>query len=139
MKYGRRRTDDDKNLDTLRKLTEKLNFSRLVIDKGDGFINISLKDNKKAPSINLLHIPELAIAKTYIPKDSEFPKHAHAEWELILIYKGDMTLIFDDEEKRLEEGDFYYIEPNVTHGAKCVKETIMIGMTIPASQHWPKN
>ena len=126
------------NIEKLKELTEKLNFSMLVLEKSGGMVNIKLNDDRIAKFMNLLYLPEIAIGKIYMPKNSETLAHIHDEFELLLVSKGELELIFDKYNKILKQNEFYYIEPNTIHGAKCVTESIIIAITIPASEHWPE-
>lgn len=122
-------------IEKLKLLTKKMDFANFsnhfgrmleyTLEKGAGY------------SVGLMKETGIAVAKTYFSKGSEFPKHAHVEWELLVIYQGKLQLCVGEDKKLLKEKDFYYIEPRVPHGGIFLEETMLIAITIPGASDFP--
>jgi len=91
---------------------------------------------------NVLNIPQISAARWFNSKGSEFPFHHHAQKEWIIVISGSLTLVIsrlneDDEEKRLEWGDFAFLEPETIHKVVFDEDCWYLAITIPRSADWP--
>lgn len=135
----------ESSINRLRELTEKLtNFENYADNSNCSMTEIKMVEGTGL-GFCLLNQPEIAVARWFSSKGSEFPKHKHEEREWIIVYKGEMELFFYDEEGniseqlKLEEGDYCYNSPGKTHSAIFNSDTWYIAITVPASKDWPND
>lgn len=132
-------------LEVLRKMTEELPpIPKLGDLKASAFVK-EKKDYEEyeigggvCRSYSLFSSPKISVARTSIPKGTEFPLHVHNETEYGLIYSG--SGIFrsgHEEERELKIGDTIVIEPNIPHWFKASEDTWFIVITIPYSKDFP--
>lgn len=91
-----------------------------------------------AISQNLYNTPDIAIAKTFIPKGTTFEEHIHyvsGEWVIIL--EGALKMFFDGKEQLLNKHDCVMVIANKPHCAIAVEDTTIIAITIPRDDGWP--
>jgi quercetin dioxygenase-like cupin family protein len=122
----------------LRALTEALPFANLV--RHDPMAtHIKELELEKGTSymVGLYKTEKMAVSRVYSSAGCEFPAHAHSEWELLLVYKGELHLKFKDETVKLKEKEFYYVEPGIAHGGYYPEESWVLCITMPASPDFP--
>ena len=94
--------------------------------------------NGTSLGFNLYNNEEIAVQRAFASKDSVFPEHVHKkETEILIVYKGEGICYYGDEEKHMNVGDCIKIEPNINHSWKMLKDTWLIGITIPAVKGYP--
>ena len=60
---------------------------------------------------------------TLEPTDEPAKLVTHAGQEFILVLKGSIAVVFEDQEIILNEGDSIYFNPTYPHGQRCVGDT----------------
>ena len=122
----------------LKLLTKEMDFAEISTSFGK---TVEV-DMEKGISymVGLMKESTIAVARHYASAESVFPKHQHAEWELLLVYKGVMNLYIEGKERTkrtLYEKDFYYILPHTVHYAEFPEECRFLAITIPGADAWP--
>ena len=130
--------EESDNLVVLRELTPKLqDFSQIIRNADTPEIKEFNLDIGTSYMVGLYNSPEMAVARVYSAAGTEFPPHKHNEWELILVYQGEIHLKTDNKVIKLKEKGFYYIEPNVSHSAYYPVDSWVLCVTMPASADFP--
>ncbi|SHJ15777.1 Cupin domain-containing protein [Mesonia phycicola] len=57
--------------------------------------------------------------------------HDHFHSQATYVAKGEFKVTIDGEDKILKEGDGFYIPPNVSHGAECLADGLLIDVFSP--------
>lgn len=60
--------------------------------------------------------------------------HDHFHAQTTYVVSGKFRVTIDGEEKVLEEGDGFYIAPNISHGAVCEEEGMLIDVFSPVRE-----
>ena len=138
METACRHTEKDENLIKLKVLTESLRFKDIV--RGNAAGEIIELDMIKGTSymVGLYKNTIMAVARNYASAGCEFPEHNHEEWELLLIYEGEMHLKTGGKTRILKPKQFYYLNPGEDHSAYFPEETWFLAITMPASGSWPE-
>ena len=63
--------------------------------------------------------PPFDSAWGYLEDNSEMEGHSHATEEVYMIFKGEGTVIVEEEEATVSAGDVVEIPPNAYHTMKC--------------------
>ena len=131
--------DEDlpKNLIKLKALTEVLDFGAVVRKSDTPEIKEFEVDHGTSYMVGLYKANDLAVARVYSSAGCKFPPHQHDEWELIIVYQGEIHLNFDDKVIKLKEKEFYYVEPGIKHGAFYPVDSWVLCVTMPASPDFP--
>jgi len=85
----------------------------------------------------------ISVARWFSDAGAFFPMHSHPEFEVIIVYSGDMTLQLcnskgeREKEECLYSGRSYYLESDTLHSAYFTSDTWYIALTIPSSEAWP--
>lgn len=127
-------------IDKLEELTPKLPEVPSLVTFKKTENNTTRYDFKDgvALSESIYNTPEIAIAKTFIPKGTTFEEHIHqisGEWVVIL--EGSLKVFFDDKEQLLNKHDCVVVIANKPHSAIAVEDTTLIAITIPRDDGWP--
>lgn len=61
---------------------------------------------------------QFGYSDTEHPDPSEFPSHMHLDYEILLVYEGDLDYVVGDSAYKLNAGDVLLIKPTVYHFAK---------------------
>ena len=128
----------DGNLLRLREITRAIEFSGIVHQKSDQEIIELEMNHGTGYMVGLYKTPAIGVARNYASAGCEFPLHSHEEWELLLVYKGEMRLTVEGKTITLKEKGFHYILPGHQHEAYFPKESWFLAITMPASESWPK-
>jgi quercetin dioxygenase-like cupin family protein len=69
------------------------------------------------------------------------PTHSHPHEQIGLVYAGKARLRIGDEERVVEQGDFYCIPANVPHGDTCLgyEPFVMLDVFYPVREDFIKN
>jgi quercetin dioxygenase-like cupin family protein len=126
------------NLIKLKKLTEALDFSQIVRPGVEPEIKELKMDKGTSYMVGLYKAQCMAVARNYASAGCEFPEHVHDEWELLVVYQGEMHLIVEGKERIIKEKEFYYLMPGTRHGGYFPKETWFLAITMPANENWPE-
>ena len=146
--------EKDPYLTSLRKITPSLSNS---IPSNEVVVNSLAKEYETQKGscfvISLLHRREVSVVDVYVAKGSTFPKRKYKPQEyvsLIVISEGSVEVkgstqgIFAYPNKIrknkniYEEGDLIYLDPNFTHEVIALEDTRLIGVMVPAYEHYGK-
>jgi len=130
------------DLDKLKILTESLpaipklaDFKKInVSDPTSSIYNV---EGGTAISYNLLTLPEVCVARTFVSSGSKFPTHNHFEKELLIIYSGSMMMTVGDRKLIMKEGDCIKLDTEVPHSARALEDTWFIAVSVPYSKDFP--
>lgn len=74
---------------------------------------------------------QIMMVKVKFEKGSIGYIHDHYHSQATYVAKGKFKVTIDGEDKVLQEGDGFYIPPNVPHGAECLEEGMLIDVFSP--------
>lgn len=104
---------------------------------GSGFIKYELECGD-CFGFNLLYEENCSIQKAYMSKDSFFPQHEHTSKEILIVIDGEVKVHkFGSESVVLKVGDTIEINPGEIHTVHSLKDTWMIGISIPREEGYP--
>ena len=86
----------------------------------------------------LLFEPNVAVQRSFMPKDARFPKHVHEEVEHLIIYYGELQITVGDEKRIFKAGEHVNFDPHVVHEVLALTDCWVIGITIPHSSGYPR-
>jgi quercetin dioxygenase-like cupin family protein len=90
----------------------------------------SYEPEKDWKRVSLCNEADISVEHFVKPPGHASPRHEHPSAQVIIVLKGKMVLITDDEEIELDEGDSVYIPGNEPHGLKNALNEISIGVDI---------
>ena len=130
---------DPDNLVQLRDLTGKLrNFAEVLRPFKTPEIKEFNLESGTSYMVGLYKAPAMAVSRVYSAGGVEFPEHAHNEWELVVVYQGELHLTVGGEKKILAEKEFFYILPGVPHRGYYPVDSWILAITMPASEDFPE-
>lgn len=77
------------------------------------------------------YTPNLMMVKVYFEKGAVAASHSHPHQQVGYILKGKFEFKIEDEKKVLYEGDCFIVQDNLTHGAVCLEEGIILDTFSP--------
>ena len=77
-----------------------------------------------------LHGQKMMMALNVTLPGHTVPIHSHPHEQIGMVYAGKAILRIGDEERVVEEGDFYCIPANVPHGDTCLGEEPFVMLDI---------
>ncbi len=120
----------------LRKDIETMDFSQISNSFG------RMLELNVAPGIGhavgLMKESNIAVAKTKLSPGSVFPKHVHDEWEMFLVYSGEMDIHLESKIIKLKPKQAYYLLPKTPHAVSTETGVELLSITIPGSVDWPE-
>ena len=119
----------------LEQLTEELpSLDALVQSSSDNLIEYQT-ENGTIIGVNLYSSPAIGVQRLFMSKGSELPMHQNPDQrEWFIIYKGILEVHYDSHTATLGIGDSVYFDPGSPHSAKALKDTWMIGITVPRAK-----
>ena len=60
--------------------------------------------------------------------------HSHPHSQVTYVESGEFDVTIDGVRKRLRPGDGYYVDPNLDHGAVCLKAGVLLDVFIPVRE-----
>jgi len=68
------------------------------------------------------------------------PMHSHPHEQVGMVYAGKARLVIGDEERVVEQGDFYCIPANMPHGDTCIGDQpfIMLDIFYPVREDFAR-
>jgi len=129
--------------ETLTKLEEvgaSLDYSNMISYERPESNLIELKAGPgQAFMFGLFKSPEVAVARTFASAGSKWPNHFHREWEIFIVYKGQVEVSVGVEPNAvvLKERQCYYVPEMVKHSAYFPVDTWLIAITIPGTEAFP--
>lgn len=131
-----------KNLESLKQLTSQLSpvpdFKTFEKQAWEGWKEYHVLDGFMR-SESLYHCDEVTIVKTHITKHSILQEHIHKDsMELLVILEGQLKLIVNNRVMTLNPFDHVKIDKNTNHIAMATEDTLLIAVTIPKDDGFPK-
>ena len=80
----------------------------------------------------------LMMVKVQFEKGSIGPLHQHYHSQTSYVVSGKFEVSIDGEKKILQQGDAFYIAPNILHGAVCLEAGMLIDVFSPIRQDFLK-
>ncbi|MCZ7602505.1 MAG: cupin domain-containing protein [Melioribacteraceae bacterium] len=77
---------------------------------------------------------DLMMVKIFFAKGAVGAKHSHHHSQTSYIEKGKFEVNIGDETKILNEGDGFYVPPNIEHGVKSLTPGIIIDVFNPCRE-----
>lgn len=74
---------------------------------------------------------EIMMVKVKFEKGGIGVRHAHVHSQTTYVVNGSFEVSIGDKKKILNEGDGFYIPPNIEHGAVCLEDGILIDVFSP--------
>ena len=82
---------------------------------------------------------EIAIQRAFMKKNTTLPEHVHHDiQEFLIVITGELKVDMGDFIKIANSSELVYIEANVPHNVTALKDTYMVGITVPADGSYPK-
>ncbi|BFM08497.1 cupin domain-containing protein [Halioxenophilus aromaticivorans] len=81
---------------------------------------------------------QIMMVKVWFEQGSEGYIHSHFHSQVTYIAKGRFEVTVGDEVKTLEEGDCFFMEPNIAHGALCKEAGLLIDVFSPCREDFIK-
>lgn len=79
---------------------------------------------------SLCNQTDISIEHFVKPPNHSSPKHEHPNSQVLVVLKGRLAIITEDDEEVINEGDCVYIPGNETHVVKNMLETTSVGLDI---------
>jgi len=137
-KAAEERCEMKRNLERLKQLNGALaeeievvappsSLSELNLPRGHGF------------AWGLLKSSRCAVAKVFLSAGAVFPLHLHTEWEMLLVYEGEVVLEVEGERRAMGMRDMAMIEPGMHHALpEVIQNTYLLAVTIPPAACFPR-
>jgi quercetin dioxygenase-like cupin family protein len=123
-------------LDKLEVLTEELpTLKDLAIIK-QGVIEYDVGDGTLL-GFGLWHEPAVGVQRAFTSKGTVLARHMHDEREWLIVYKGRLEVDYCGETIEVGEGDFVFFESHTAHLVKALKDTWLLGVTVPVAEGYP--
>jgi len=130
--------DLPENIVHLKALTSALEFAGIVKPTVAGQVKELIMDAGTSYMVGLYKNSIMAVARNFASDKCRFPEHTHDEWELLVVYEGEMHLTVENKKVILGPKGFYYILPNQKHSGTFSENTWFLAITMPASESWPE-
>ena len=76
----------------------------------------------------------IMMVKVFFEKNAIGSVHNHVHVQTTYVATGKFEVTIGNETTILEEGDGFYVEPNILHGCKCLEEGILIDVFNPVRE-----
>lgn len=122
-------------MERLRALTETLvDMKDLVIPITTGMQEYKVAQGY-AMAMTLKHNEDVAVAQSFLSAGTIFPYHAHEfSEEILIVYKGEVTIVTEECKKRLKAGDSIHICKGCGHLLRAITDVKIIAITIPPDE-----
>jgi len=88
---------------------------------------------------SLMNTGEVAVQNAYMKAGTVLPAHKHPDSiEYLIVYSGELQIIVYDRVYRVQPGQYIRFLKGDPHKVVALKDTWMIGITIPADSGYPK-
>ena len=122
-------------LTQLRMMTDSLPRFPISLSDAPGDAKIHEMEQGTSIAWELLHIPEITVARWFNSANTVFPEHAHKEREWLIVYKGSMVLSIPKQPpKRLLSGTSVIIEANTPHYITFMEDCWYLAITVPQTK-----
>ena len=123
--------------DSLSKLSEVNNRLDLMVE-GRSLISVNYAVSKgSSKGYRLKYTKAIAVQDNIMTKGTVFDVHEHLGREWIIVYEGRIQFTQNGDSVILNEGEGLVFEPAVEHEALALKDTKLIGITIPPDEGYP--
>jgi len=124
------------NLDRLDEISKTMNL--ISKDISDGYVKFECEGGDCETWHIFNDTNQISILKAHLPKGCKFPVHPHLDSnEIIVIYRGQISVKIDDEVHILSVGESYFIPKNKLHEHYAIEDSWVIGITIPSDISYP--
>lgn len=83
---------------------------------------------------------QILMAKVWFDDSAVGYVHTHHHAQVAYIESGEFEIQIDGEKQIMTAGDSFYIEPNVEHGAVCLKAGVLVDVFSPCREDFlPEN
>ena len=131
-----------KNLERLEELTAQLDppvtLPYLIKDSRSTAVEYQVPGGESF-GFALYNDGHVAIQRAYVGKGACFTSHVHPgsrEW--LICYEGSIKVSIEGlPVKKLAPGDGVYINADTAHECEALEDSWLIGITIPAEEHYP--
>ena len=122
-------------MERLRALTETLvDMKGLVIPISAGMQEYKVLQGY-AMSLTIKHNEEIAVSQSFLSAGTLFPYHCHEfSEEILIVYKGEVTIVTEEFKKRLKAGDSIHICKGCGHLLRAITDVKIIAITIPPDE-----
>jgi len=119
-------------MERLRALTETLvDMRSLVVPLTSGMTEYKVEQGY-AMAMVLKHNEDIAVAQSFLSAGTIFPYHQHEfSEEILIIYKGEVTIVTEEEKYILKAGDSIHIRKGCGHLLHAKTDVKIIAITIP--------
>jgi quercetin dioxygenase-like cupin family protein len=119
-------------MERLRALTETLvDMKSLVVPVTSGMQEYKVEQGY-AMAMTLKHNEDVAVAQSFLSAGTIFPYHCHElSEEILIIYKGEVTIVTENDRKELKAGDSIHICKGCGHLLHAKTDVKIIAITIP--------
>jgi len=119
-------------MEKLRALTETLvDMKTIAVPVSTGMKEYKVEQGY-AMAMALKNNEDVAVAQAFMSAGTVFPYHAHeSSEEVLVVYKGKVTVITDEGRKRLKAGDSLHIRKGCGHLLHAKTDVKIIAITIP--------
>jgi len=100
----------------------------LIVIRSDQAENYEPEKDWKRTS--LCNQTDISIEHFVKPPNHSSPKHEHPNAQVLVVLKGRLAIITEDDEEVINEGDCVYISGNETHVVKNMLDTTSVGLDI---------
>jgi quercetin dioxygenase-like cupin family protein len=126
------------NLEKLQRLTEQLLINRA--SREESTVTQDTMNVENAEMHGLLNRPnKVAVSDMVMAENTDFPTHAHYEYEVMILYYGQMIVYnHRNEATRYSAPASVIFEPHEEHHLIFPQKTGMIVVSIPPIAKWPE-
>ncbi|WP_058485784.1 cupin domain-containing protein [Defluviitalea phaphyphila] len=86
----------------------------------------------------LAHNKNLMIVEVHFEEGSIGEIHSHPHEQITYVIEGEFEFNIDGNKKILKKGDSTYKQPNIKHGAVCLKKGILLDIFTPCREDFLK-
>ena len=124
------------NFEKLRQLTEALIMTPTSQRTAD--VEQSNPEMRPAKMKGLLKTIKVGVSDMFFRANSEFPAHAHDEYEVFVLYMGHLVVTTDEGKREYKAPTTIVLHPGEKHQFTIKEDTLMIAVSIPAIKTWPE-
>ena len=129
----------DKDFQWLEELTKTLpDLSDLVAGKSRMGYTEYATETGTAIGWSLLNIPEVAVQRHFISKDTEFEGHTHPANEWVIVTKGMLQFTVGyGWRDTIRVGQCQFLPADCFHSCVALEDTWLVAITVPAAEGYP--
>jgi hypothetical protein len=130
--------NNNSKLEKIEELEQKLPPFPEIINDTDIECKEYVVINGTCLAWDLMWIEDVSVSKWFLSKGTKFPEHAHNEKEIIIVYKGELIIYYEDGCTATgKRGDVIQHKAGRIHWAEAKEDTWMIIVSIPATEDYP--